>query len=1504
LEVLRNSGVRDISDEYISQLKSRRVRQEIINDYLEAQKLAKESNLLWNLGPKLTDFYNQATKGIPEVKPEAEPISKLGYFKIEEPIATKLQIPTPATNQIKAVEATRNEFDIAKAEAIKQEMDARNSEIIGDFDRLEELKARRERLMADPFGDPAATEAFKKVRSLIGNLDFLIGKRGTDVEALLERDAHGRPKWRNGPEIYKTLEDLQSHLAYRGGGTVEQGQYSMDDMLDAYREWRTDQDSMKGLNAKIRSLEAIVKKTPILEESNPRHVAKVEKDLYGSDEWFRKLVNKSAELQKYQVSMKDLASFETYRQKLLGGSGVDIKTGQNVKPNFMLARTYSNVGTRNDQTLLKSVPMAYQDNKRGDMGYILDLLGFKNRDLSKINFFNKDHLDSVRNVVDVFGGSGLLTSLSNKLFRVASHTINDLDPKIVNYYEQIRDFPQKVKDFLVKLYVDERNRQGFQVDLQLKRIAERTSKDKKSVDILNDPSYRVAKAIYDSNRGRTGGLISPTKLDRMLSGVDNFSDTLKDTKITQQDAMKVLEDYSQTGDPSDFLWIDPPYLWSSGYRVGSELEGAAAFLKFLDRLENLNARGVKYIFFNSEPSRAGERLLRKIETASGEFGKRTPEERKVLIPDVKDQMRAIEVRLASLSANNTVIRDVRPKGGEGNRLELIITNSPWQTNLREQAKVHAEIKTTFGRQSIPESEWKIPEGVLQDLTDVIAEKKLSASEIGRAIFRATKQNKDLLGLTRSEATGVLRILKSMPKAFEKSRYSDIGIGSWIWDPEYNFKRSGTWKLIGEPLIDRGLTPYQDRMNNISLTFEKWWRVAGMKMWTPIANMIIARDMFRAANKGVDSDEFKRLTKNQQKVVMWWRAMADKYADKLDVLRRQEGLPPIDRRTNYITNLLTEAARQWVGARRGAGFMPGELMAAMDNAIPKEISLPYLMHREGGLPIKEDFFGAMRAFVAATEKKLIFDPILAEVKPRIKDLPPNLQRYTTWYINQELLGKSSQMEKIIHTSLQRIANSVFGMKKIKLPEDIAKAIGEADAVLPRVTVPTKIASKVTGLLKMDSYLFNIGLSLPTLFMNLTQPLLGMAQLKGGPWIVAKSVGYAYARALSEVFLPSRWEFWEKKGVLTQMETLNRQEFGISGLLGDVMMANMRVSEFINRVATYSMKRENIRLLGTKISADEADALARSFNDQINFKYGQGRRPQLFANPLMNLYYTFMTFPLKSAQVLLDMAGNLKIKQLLPDLYKASQNPAELRKFLLDLAVDDRGQILRYALYASVTLSALSTLGLNWWDQIFKGQVPQNLSTGFSYLIAGIQQGDQNKIYRGVFELATPAPIKGILAGQIMPGGRQYGRTKQAYVGLTTGKLPSLTTGKTIAKVDTAESLRRFFFGGMTQQAMARSQAFDAIDQLNSGYNNLRTKVYILLKSGNSSQIMPLVNAWNVKARKILDSQVFPAEQMPASARKSAIKRFTFDATDLQNLKGSAPTLENVSSLQKFFGVKSK
>jgi len=356
---------------------------------------------------------------------------------------------------------------------------------------------------------------------------------------------------------------------------------------------------------------------------------------------------------------------------------IDEMTGGRVKKKIMEATTtspnlpaegkyyipygkYTTRGTGNREWVQQTVPLVYMGNKRQMVGYLLNALDVKQTDLGNIVPADVKHLGRFKNVYDLFGGSGLLTSLSKKLFPKAKFHYNELDLEVINALRRVKTNPKPVQKFIAQVGRYLADNPGADWLSHFKLLYKK------------DPDFRVAAKLIEAAAGRTQEL-TPTKLSNLVKSVPSFSKIFKGVNMTNRDALKVLDRLAKTGKSSDFVWIDPPYLWSSGYAHGAEMERAKGFLDLLDKLEALDRRGVKFVFTNNDPevqvAKAGTEAV---------------------------HLRNIMGRLNQLTRNMVIIHGVKPIGTS--REEIIITNLPEAKKslaMLVQSEVEKRLKKLF-----------------------------------------------------------------------------------------------------------------------------------------------------------------------------------------------------------------------------------------------------------------------------------------------------------------------------------------------------------------------------------------------------------------------------------------------------------------------------------------------------------------------------------------------------------------------------------------------------------------------------------------------------------------------------------------------------------------------------------------------------------------------------------------------------------------------------------------
>jgi site-specific DNA-adenine methylase len=256
---------------------------------------------------------------------------------------------------------------------------------------------------------------------------------------------------------------------------------------------------------------------------------------------------------------------------------------------YIPVRKYSTRGTGNREWIQQNIPLVYMGNKRGMVGYILDVLGIKRDDLQFLNSQDTAHLPFTQ-VYDLFGGSGLLANLSTKLFPKAQITYNEYDPQVVKAIETVKTNPRPVTRFIkeVGIWLQDHPGADWLAHFQLVH--------------KSDPMFRTAAKLIEATAGRTGE-VTAQKIANMVKAVPNYAKAFKDVQTTNEDAFAIMDRLiaNPPSKGSTLVYIDPPYWGSAGYAQGAEMMRSSGFMKVLDYIGKLDKVGVKVIAFNNDP---------------------------------------------------------------------------------------------------------------------------------------------------------------------------------------------------------------------------------------------------------------------------------------------------------------------------------------------------------------------------------------------------------------------------------------------------------------------------------------------------------------------------------------------------------------------------------------------------------------------------------------------------------------------------------------------------------------------------------------------------------------------------------------------------------------------------------------------------------------------------------------------------------------------------------------
>lgn len=684
---------------------------------------------------------------------------------------------------------------------------------------------------------------------------------------------------------------------------------------------------------------------------------------------------------------------------------------------FFAMEKYTHKDTSNAKWFAENIPLTRMGNKRGMIGYILNGLGVKDKNLG--NVVNVPNALEITGVHDLFGGSGFLTVMTDKLFPQAARDLNEYDPDVVSYYREIQRDPKRVADWVTAIqdYVKKNpGKVDWKKELKLLRP-----------DFQEDPSYRAAEFIVsyndDISRGRG---VTDAEFKRIITAIYNFSGDIKDVKVINSDAFAQIDHYIKNGTPKDFLWIDPPYIWSSGYGVGTELEKADGFTKILKQLDKLNEKGVKFMFFNNEPeSRAAT----------------TEDTEKLKLPGLLAQ-------LDDLSQRMTVIRNISPLGAQ-NREELMITNymapednkaiRPIQ-GLQDVLQYEVSVKGELP----PDTKVYIAEATdktlkkLEDREQLLSQREFDAimKEADKRLFaeqgvKTPGQNMQAIQKELRVATNDAIRDRIMKEA------GDVTIFDFARTPEGVFRKIGMAKEFSD--LRAAQEAYEKELSETFDKFNGWFR--------SVKNI---KDSRSRIFDYLDGSEGTILTAKEVDV-------ANNISNFLVDLADRQGLPMEKRITNYITHIFEpELSKQQI---------PPEIMAALEFATPRGVFNPFLEKRLGASGYVRDVWRALESYTLRSLRKIHLDKPIDRFGAYVDYLPQGAQRYTKYFLNS-IVGRPDFVEGLVDDTIRAAVKF--------LPEGEVKRYFSGR--------PTR---KIFGSINMQVYRGALGLNVSSALKNLTQ-----------------------------------------------------------------------------------------------------------------------------------------------------------------------------------------------------------------------------------------------------------------------------------------------------------------------------------------------------------------------------------------------------------------------------------
>ena len=719
--------------------------------------------------------------------------------------------------------------------------------------------------------------------------------------------------------------------------------------------------------------------------------------------------------------------------------------------------------------------------------------------------------------------------------------------------------------------------------------------------------------------------------------------------------------------------------------------------------------------------------------------------------------------------------------------------------------------------------------------------------------------------------GLISISRSteIVKAEDAERkFHNTTIG-WLLDifrsPANVFRKIGVYDQA-KPLFDA----FSARGDYIESVFEhlaNWQKELGI---TKFGSLLTRRKevadqtrrMFRAIN---NPDANVQLSEKEGLIVDRAKELTNEIADLIDEARKETGLQPMNRRENYITNLLTEESHYLIQNTKQA---PNELYALLDIKMPSNVFDRLLLERKGGLPIKEDFWKALKVMTQVHSKYIYLNPPVHRFERFMRywgdKIPALSRKYIQGRLNR-FLGRPGLIERFlkgVDESITKVLMNVPGLsKEVKLEFD--SGLSEVIEV-PRIT--SRFAQRALPMLKAVRYTYDLAFSISFYALNLTQFWVNtVPKLRGNLFEVYGSAVGGYTQMLMDFFRPSRWKYWRKRGVLTEIDNVIDLEFGTRGG-ADVLNLFAKLSEFNNRVAAALATERNIAMLAkhgkfetlykelANSFSEEAETYAKNLADITQFRYGIEEKPVAFDNPIMDLYYQYNTFAIKQAELVEGMIRNVDLKEIWNG-YKQAKQEGKTKEFVAELTQGQRAEFFRYILNVFI-LSAI--LGMAYvWKSAVKGIVPNQIE-GVIDILKGLWDGDKDQMARGwkkflmppgydLIEKVSKYGIKATIKNAKVF--RQLNLISAALQG--EGSLENIE-GKTTEKVTHGVAIKRLLAPSTEKTAKANSVGWDLYFELQNSYDDTRKEALELIGDDKKDEARELVAVYNKKAKlKIIE-----------------------------------------------------
>jgi hypothetical protein len=315
-------------------------------------------------------------------------------------------------------------------------------------------------------------------------------------------------------------------------------------------------------------------------------------------------------------------------------------------------------------------------------------------------------------------------------------------------------------------------------------------------------------------------------------------------------------------------------------------------------------------------------------------------------------------------------------------------------------------------------------------------------------------------------------------------------------------------------------------------------------------------------------------------------------------------------------------------------------------------------------------------------------------------------------------------------------------------------------------------------KALSYGSILGLSIPSMITNMTQPLLILASMPGNkilPFLpsvsTVKAFGVALANVVRSIADPALRKKYQRANIFLTMDRLydgvNFKE-GIFNNLMDKLMVTMKVSELFNRAFSFelaqSVLKDKMKTLkpSQQITPIEIRRMAADLSDTFNFKYTPLHTEQLLSTNTGKLAFHFGSFFVKQSKLVAGMMKKEWQDPAVRKFYNVMKRGEDTKAWLNKANNESRMAVVRWVVLSTSLLVTSKALFDVWlWQvdprrQMFFNPLENPLVQAPFQLLAGALDmipGPASNPNRGLSKITNTI-------GKFVPAMSQFKRVKTA------------------------------------------------------------------------------------------------------------------------------------------------